>query len=38
MRRYAVDELREILSRFVPEFSGRSQQGEDANVVPLKRA
>jgi len=32
-----VDELREILSRFVPEFSGRTQ-ADGENVVPLKRA
>jgi FlaA1/EpsC-like NDP-sugar epimerase len=36
VRRYDEGELREILSRFVPEFSGRV--AEDDKVVALKRA
>ena len=37
VRRYDAVELRDILSRFVPEFSGRGAK-EDEKVVPLKRA
>ncbi|MCB1601270.1 MAG: nucleoside-diphosphate sugar epimerase/dehydratase [Lysobacterales bacterium] len=37
VRRYGVDELREILNRFVPEFSGRVSS-DDENVLPLRRA